>query len=162
VTPEDLADKQEVVELLYRYATALDSRDWDLLATVFTDDGVADYSSLGLPVCDGAAAIVGACRTTLVGFDATQHIISNPVVELDGDRARARCYFQAQHRLVGAPGGDNFIVAGTYEDAVVRTAGGWRIAHRTLLATWFEGNAGIGEAASARAAQRERPPAEAS
>jgi 3-phenylpropionate/cinnamic acid dioxygenase small subunit len=152
MTVEEMLDKQEIVELLYRYATALDGRDWPALAAVFAEDGVADYTSLGLPACEGPDAIVAACRQTLIGFDATQHLITNPTVDLAGDPARARCYFQAQHRLAGAPGGDNYIVAGTYEDEVVRSPDGWRIARRTLIPTWFDGNDGIGEAAAARAA----------
>ena len=38
-------DKIEIQELLYRYARACDSRDWDLLTSVFTDDAQLDYSS---------------------------------------------------------------------------------------------------------------------
>ncbi len=154
MTLQELIDKQEIAELLYTYATGLDSRDWVLLGSVFTEDGIADYSHMELGVNEGRAAIVDLCRTTLINFDATQHLIGNPLVTLDGDRATARCYFQAQHRLVGAPGGDNFIVAGTYEDELVRTPGGWRITRRTLVPSWYEGNATIGEAAAARGAAR--------
>jgi 3-phenylpropionate/cinnamic acid dioxygenase small subunit len=151
---QELTDKQEIVELLYTYAAGLDSRDWELLGSVFVEDGVADYTHLELGVNTGREAIVGLCRDTLVNFDATQHLIGNPLVVLAGDRATARCSFQAQHRLVGAPGGDNFIVAGTYEDELVRTPDGWRIARRTLIPSWFEGNATIGEAAAARSAEK--------
>ena len=35
---EAAADRLELVELLHRYAWAIDSGDWDLLAQVFTDD----------------------------------------------------------------------------------------------------------------------------
>ena len=155
MTLQELSDRLEIVDLLHRYATGLDSRDWELLASVFTDDGVADYSSLELGVNDGPDAIVDLCRNALSGLDATQHIISNEVIEIDGDRARSRCYFQAQHVFRGAPGGDNFIVAGTYEDELVRTQAGWRIERRALIPTWFEGNASVGEAAAARLAAQQ-------
>ena len=155
MTPQELSDRIEIVDLLHRYATGLDTRDWELLASVFTADGVADYSSLELGVNEGPDAIVDLCRGALSGLDATQHIISNEAIEVDGDRARARCYFQAQHVFRGAPGGDNFIVAGTYEDALVRTPAGWRIERRTLTPTWLEGNASVGEAAAERLAAQQ-------
>jgi hypothetical protein len=45
--------------------------------------------------------------------------------------------------LEGTEGGDNYIVAGYYEDRVVRTPGGWRIAHRVMRQTWSEGNPAV-------------------
>lgn len=155
MTPQELSDRLEIVDLLHRYAAGLDRRDWELLASVFTEDGVADYSSLELGVNEGPDTIVELCRGALGGLDATQHIITNERIEIDGDRARASCYFQAQHVFRGAPGGDNFIVAGTYEDELVRTTAGWRIERRTLIPTWFEGNASVGEAAAARLASQQ-------
>ena len=146
-----LTDRLAIVDLLHRYATGLDTKDWDKLASVFTADGVADYGALG-GVNQGPAAIVKLCSGALGGLDASQHIITNEVIELDGDRARARCYFQAQHVFTGAEGGDNFLVGGTYDDEIVRTVDGWRIRHRTLTATWTDGNPVVFEAAAARLA----------
>lgn len=146
-----LADRLAIVDLLHRYATGLDTKDWELLASVFTADGVADYGALG-GVNEGPAAIAKLCSGALGGLDASQHIITNEVIEVDGDRARARCYFQAQHVFTGAEGGDNFLVGGTYDDEIVRTADGWRIRHRTLTPTWLNGNPVVFEAAAARLA----------
>jgi len=54
--------------------------------------------------------------------------------------ATSRCYFVAQHTVAGTEGGPNFIVAGRYEDALLRTAAGWRIRRRELSVTWTDGN----------------------
>lgn len=151
MSTQALADRLAIVDLLHRYATGLDSKDWAKLASVFTDDGVADYGALG-GVNAGPAAIVALCSGALGGLDASQHIIANEVIEVDGDRATARCYFQAQHVFKGAEGGDNFLVGGTYEDEIVRTPEGWRIKHRTLIPTWMDGNPVVFEAAAARLA----------
>lgn len=147
----ELTDRLAIVDLLHRYATGLDTKDWDLLASVFTADGVADYSALG-GVNEGPAAICKLCSGALGGLDASQHIITNEVIVIDGDRATARCYFQAQHVFAGAEGGDNFLVGGTYDDELVRTADGWRIQRRTLTPTWTDGNAAVFERAAARLA----------
>ena len=35
------------------------------------------------------------------------------------------------------------MVAGRYEDRLVRTDAGWRIAHRTLTVMWTDGNVAV-------------------
>lgn len=145
----ELVDRERIVDVLYRYATALDDRDWELLASCFTEDAVADFLELG-GVNEGREAIVELCRSVLSGLDASQHLIGNPRVSLDGDRATATCYVQAQHLLVSASGGDTYLVGGTYRDRLLRTEHGWRIEHRTLEATWQDGNAGVFAEAAAR------------
>ena len=67
-------------------------------------------------------------------------MVTNHQVQVDGDTARHRCQMQAQHVRHGADGGPNYIVAGRYEDELVRTADGWRIAHRDLVIVWTDGN----------------------
>jgi len=152
-TSQQLADRHAIEDVLIRYATALDSRDWSLLASCFTENGVTDYQELG-GVNAGPDAIIATCHGALSGLDASQHLISNMVVELDGDRARAACYFQAQHVYAGADGGDNFLVGGTYRDRLIRTADGWRIEHRTLEPTWQDGNPAVFEHGAARLASQ--------
>ena len=145
-----LSDRHEIGEVLIRYATALDSRDWDLLGACFTADAVADYGELG-GVNEGLPAIVSVVRS-LEGFDSTQHLIGNIAVELAGDRATATCYLQAQHVVLGTEGGDCFTIAGTYRDELARTADGWRIVHRRLEPSWQSGNPKVLEHAAGRVA----------
>lgn len=42
-----LEDKSEIGEVLIRYATGIDQRDWDLFRTCWTPDVVADYGEIG-------------------------------------------------------------------------------------------------------------------
>ncbi|HEU5267722.1 MAG TPA: nuclear transport factor 2 family protein, partial [Jatrophihabitans sp.] len=129
----DLLDKQAITEACYRYAIVLDNRDWPALATVFTPDAEAYY--LDMPPCIGYQAIEDTCRAALSVLDASQHLIGNVTVTLDGDdpdSAESLCYLQAQHVKSGTEGGDNFIIAGRYLDRFVRTADGWRIKQRRL------------------------------
>lgn len=145
-----LADRQEITDLLSRYAHALDSHDWDALRTdVFCGDAVADFLELG-GVNEGIDAIVGLISSVLSGLDSSQHLIGSPLVEVDGDTATSRCYLQAQHVFKGAPGGDHYLVGGTYVDRHVRTRDGWRIKHRTLHASWMDGNPEVFTAAAER------------
>lgn len=136
---EDLADRLAITDLLYRYAAALDDRDWALLATCFTPAAVAIYGGRA-GTNEGFPAIEATCRRSLEPLDASQHIVTNPQVTVEGDAARSRCYLQAQHVKRGTEGGDNFTVAGSYLDRLVRTPDGWRIAERRLEVTWVDGN----------------------
>ena len=41
------ADKQQIAEVLIRYATGIDSKDWPVLRSCFTDEIDVDYQQLG-------------------------------------------------------------------------------------------------------------------
>jgi ketosteroid isomerase-like protein len=147
----ELEDRLAITDVLYQYATGLDSRDWDVLRDCFTDDGVCDFLEFG-GVNEGKDAIVKLCSGVLSGLDSSQHLIGNPRVSLDGDRAESTCYFQAQHALTSPAGGNTYLVGGRYEDRLRRTEDGWKIEHRTLHCTWQDGNAGVFTEAAARLA----------
>ncbi len=138
---EELAAKQEITEVCFRYGIALDNRDWKTLSTCFTEDAQAFY--LSMPACHSYAEIEERVRTALEPLDATQHLIANVTAEVNGDEATCICYLQAQHVKTGTSGGDNFTIAGKYLDKFVRTDGGWRIKDRRLEAMWTDGNAAV-------------------
>jgi 3-phenylpropionate/cinnamic acid dioxygenase small subunit len=136
-----LQDKQEITDLCYRYGLTLDSRAWTGLADLFTPDADAFY--LDMPPRQGYQPIEDACRAAREPMSATQHLIPNGVVRLDGDRAESSCYLQAQHVKAGTPGGDQFIIAGRYDDQLIRTPDGWRIRERRLALIWTSGNPAV-------------------
>jgi 3-phenylpropionate/cinnamic acid dioxygenase small subunit len=134
---QNLLDRDAVHEILVRYATSLDDRDWDRLATCFTDDAVADY---GTGVFEGPAAIVALCRQMLEPLEVSQHLLGTFEIKVEGESATSRCYFHAQHVRPGLEAGTQLIIAGTYEDSLQKVGNEWRIQHRKLLATWQDGN----------------------
>lgn len=134
----ELFDRFEISDVLTRYSTALDSREWDQLDEVFLPDAACDYGSLGSP--QGLAEIVALIRGTIGDLDATQHLVGNIAATVDGDEAIADCYLISQHIRRGTPGGEHYLIGGRYHDRLVRTPDGWRIAHRTLHRTWTTGN----------------------
>ena len=61
-------------------------------------------------------------------------------IELSGDRARARCYFQAPMGRI-ADGNQQIVTnAGWYDDDLVRTRAGWRIQSRVCTQTMMLGS----------------------
>ena len=139
-----MGDREQIIDLACRYTWALDTKDYGALADVFTTDA---FARLGGEDCDGLAAIQGRVRRALDHLDVSQHLVGSHVVDIapDGnaDRARHRCQFHAQHVRRAAAGGPHYVVAGTYDDDVVRTDVGWRIAHRVLTVTWTDGNVAV-------------------
>lgn len=138
---QELTDRLDITDVLTRYCTALDSRQWDLLEQVFTVDARAEYGSVGSPA--GLAEITEGIRGTIGDLDATQHLIGNVAVTLAGDTATASCYLMSQHLRTGVPEGETYMIGGRYVDELTRTPDGWRITSRRLERMWASGNRGI-------------------
>jgi len=135
-----LADRLAIADQCVRYTNALDTRDWSLLESCFTDDPVFVHPGGRL---EGFPAILARTTAALTPLDATQHLLGNVLVEVDGDTARSSCYFQAQHVRAGTPGGDTYVIAGSYTDRWQRTPAGWRIAERVQAYAWRDGNRAV-------------------
>lgn len=117
-----LIERNEIIDVFNRYAVGVDRRDRDLYRSCFCDE-------IGVQVGDGvskncpADEWVEQAFRALSGFQATQHIITNHMVELDGDRARGSAYLQARHF-----GPERMLtVHGCYENDLVRSEDIWRI-----------------------------------
>lgn len=134
-----MRDRQAIVDLTIRYTWLLDHGPRSDLTSVFTEDA---FALLGRE-CHGVQAIIERVEQALGPLDISQHILGNHQVSIDGDQATSRCYFHAQHVVRDTEGGDNWIVAGRYEDELTRTPAGWRIHHRVLTTDWVDGNPNI-------------------
>lgn len=119
-------DRQDVAELLVRYATGIDRRDWTLLRTCFTDDCSVDYGRLG--VWHGVDELTDWLRTTHEPLGHTMHRITNPVTTPNGDGLTARSYVDALVLFADDRSGTR--ATGYYDDELVRTDDGWKIASR--------------------------------
>ena len=118
--------RQDVAEVLVRYATAIDRRDWALFRTCFTRDVHADYGEIG--VWDGVDAITEYMTKVHAPMGHTLHRISNESVTRSGAGATSRAYVDL---VAIAPDGKRGVHAiGFYDDELVHTADGWQIARR--------------------------------
>ena len=139
-SPQELADRAEIHDVIVRYGWAIDTKDWALLKNCFT--GAPAFVHPGGRL-EGIEAILARTRGALEPLDASQHLLGNVVAEVDGDTARATCYFQAQHVRAGTPGGDTYVIAGSYTDTLARTPDGWKIAERVQVYLWRDGNRAV-------------------
>lgn len=139
-TPAELADRAEIQDLIHRYAWAIDSRDWALLDTCFTDDAHVDYSSNPGGVAGPYREVRPWLEQNLAAFAVMQHLMANVDVHLDGDRATARTMMVNPMGAKTREGPPHFFwIGGRYDDELVRTPTGWRIARRVETLLWFQG-----------------------
>lgn len=122
----DREDRQDISDLLVRYATGIDRRDWPLFRTVFTDDCELDYGEIG--AWRGIDAVTEFMQLAHAMAGHTLHRLTNIAITLNGDRAVARTYIDGLIMAADNSGGVN--AAGFYDDDIVRTSAGWRIAKR--------------------------------
>lgn len=144
-------DFDAITRLRYEYAFGIDTRDFGLLRSVFADEVYMDFSSYNDRPAASVAADdwVAGCAMLFNGLDATQHSMTNPLVDVaDDDHATQRMAMQAAHFLDGI----EFTIGGWYQDSLIRTADGWRINAVTLNVTWRRGDESIMAAAVERSA----------
>lgn len=126
---QQLIDRAEINDLLVRYSEALNAADWELWAGCFADDARVDYTTAG-GVAGTVTEAVAWLSQTMTGFDMRIGRISNVVPTfVSNDEARVSSQYSMTMRLAGDT--PTYIdAAGWYDDTVVRTAAGWRLANR--------------------------------
>lgn len=136
----DRAAKHDIAEVLVRYATGIDRRDWNLFRSCFTEDCRLDYGDIG--AWEGVDAVMEFMEASHAGMGHTMHRLTNATITVDGDRAVARMYVDAI--LMATDGRSGLNPRGWYDDELVHTDGGWRIARRSYTMVHFTsiGNGG--------------------
>ena len=118
--PTTTEDRDEILQLCYRYNHAIDSGDAHGWADTFVEDAEFHVSGRVMAGRDARVAFASAVVDR-------RHTIANPVIDVTGDTATLRAYVVVFH-------GKDLSMLGTYEDELVRTPAGWRFAQRTFNA----------------------------
>ena len=140
-TPQELADRAEIQDVIVRYGWAIDTKDWALLDTCFTADAYVDYSSNPGGKVGPYPEIRAWVAKVMKAFPVTQHLMSNVDIKLDGDRATVRTMVTNPQGAATREGPLHFFFVGArYDDEFVRTPDGWKIAQRVETTQWFQGS----------------------
>jgi uncharacterized protein (TIGR02246 family) len=125
-----IEDRDAISALFMAYRECLDEKDFSGYASLFAADG--EFVAAG-GTAKGRAGIEelvdgmrGSLLTAVAGDDL--HIVVNPEILVDGDRATARSTWIYVVR--GADGEPTLCKVGHYEDDLVREDGAWRFARR--------------------------------
>jgi 3-phenylpropionate/cinnamic acid dioxygenase small subunit len=118
--------RQDVTDVLVRYATGIDSRDWELFRSCFTEDCDVEYPEIG--VWHTADEITEWMRNVHDPCGYTLHRITNQVVTPRDGGVTARSYVDGIVMFSDNKTGTR--ATGFYDDELIDTAEGWKIARR--------------------------------
>lgn len=138
-----MTDRDEIVEKINLYGLAMDSRRWDLFDRLFAEHVDADYGPTAH--WHDRESFKTDFGTFHEHFDATQHVMTNHLVTVEGDSACSLTYGQWRLLRHAAEGGPLWDGTGWYDDQWVRTHGGWRILKRVCRVVWCTGNPKVQE-----------------
>jgi ketosteroid isomerase-like protein len=135
-------DVIELNQLVYRYAAAVDACDVAAFIAVFSPDARfrvyqtdAETPSIDLT---GHAQLASIPDTMRKMYRRTAHMMTNPLVDIDGDRATGTVLCTARH--LGSDPRDQRVltVMIRYVDCYVKQDGAWRISDRQIRFLWIE------------------------
>jgi len=137
-----LCDHASIVKTCTLLARMADRQDWASFEEIFTEEVDLDYTSLngGEPLQLPRQSVIAGWSAVLGGLDATQHLVGNHLVTLNGDTAECTASVLATHILENEQGDPVWTVGGHYLYSLVRTAEGWRISGLKMTADWTTGN----------------------
>ena len=122
-------DIEAIKQLKARYFRTMDTKDWDAMRQVFTDDLVADTSEAGGNVIKGADEFVAFLKETLSGA-TTVHQGHMPEIVLSSPTTASGIW--ALNDLVIWPNGVRLDGYGHYHETYEKVGDEWRIKTLTL------------------------------
>jgi ketosteroid isomerase-like protein len=139
VTPEELrrlVDRQQISEVLYRYASTVDGKDYATMRSLFTDDAHGVYADVA--DLTGADEII----TWIDGMTADKswqhHKVTVYHIDFDGpDEATTLTYHTSHQTDVGDDSSVQVIVS-RYHDKLRRVGGSWKITEKIMETGWSE------------------------
>jgi len=126
-----------ICNLLYRYAELIDDGDFEGVASLFANARIVTSAGV-IEGYDGVLAMytnstrrhANQLAPQAKGRPLTQHVISNPIVEVDGITATARSRFTVLQQTPDLP--LQVIIAGRYRDRFDCVYGQWRFTEREI------------------------------
>jgi 3-phenylpropionate/cinnamic acid dioxygenase small subunit len=131
---QQLIDFHQVSQVVYRYASTVDAKDWSTLRTLFVEDATAKYGDY--PELTGADAILDFITTASEPREWLHHLLSVYHVDVDGDEAVALTY-HTSHQI--EPGGTVVgLIVARYRDRLRCIDGEWKIVRKDMEIGWRE------------------------
>lgn len=148
---QHLIDRMEITDVINRYATGVDLRDWDLFGAIFDDEVLIDFESFDKTPARKMTRDewVAAVRSLLPGFDSTQHVLTNHVFQMEKEKGVITVYMKAEHFFDG----DSITLGGYYTHTLRHNGSNWRITATKLTVTWSRGNQNLFRKARKRLAR---------
>jgi quinol monooxygenase YgiN len=134
-----LWDKQEITEVINKFARALDRMDGELMKACYWEDGTEEHQDPLFPQFgwnDKAWPFVPIAMKGFESLKLTQHRISNVLIELDGDQATAEAYVWAYHIHEEDGVDKEGVLYGRHNFRFEKRNDEWLIKHRSTIFDW--------------------------
>lgn len=129
----DLVDRDEITALVHRLGACMDEGRFDGLRAIFTGDATASTPG---GRADGLDAVVAQAARNHSADDRIQHVITDVVVDLDGDSATVRANLVVTFaRGAGLPAPRRQL-GEVYRFTARRTPASWRLASVETTPVW--------------------------
>lgn len=136
---QELIDRSEITELVSRLGIWLDEKRWDEARSILTEDATAETPGGKVAGVDLLAE--QARRNHVV---PTHHVITNVLIDLDGDRATVGANLIATFVHRPDTPGPHFQLGERYSFEAVRTPDGWRLSRVESRPIWSAGSSAGG------------------
>ena len=131
-----LMDRQQVVDVLLRYASTIDTKDYVGLRATLTDDVHGNYGGAEVDGGDNLLAWVDSMTATKTW---QHHMLSVYHVDfVSSTEARTLTYHTSHQIDSEVPGSTSRIIA-RYKDTVRKQDGVWRISDKLMEIGWVDG-----------------------
>lgn len=131
----ELADRQAITDLIYRYCRAVDRLDVPLGRAIWHEDGASDYGAVYQGEGRGVIDLICAQHRRTLHHS---HQVSNILIQLDGNRAGSESYVTANLRVATPEGERQITVWGRYIDRWSKRDGRWGIDKRVAIRDFDE------------------------
>jgi hypothetical protein len=137
---QQLADRNEITDLVYRLGAFLDDRRFDDMRSLLVEDATVRTPG---GTAEGREAVVAQADRNHHSDEPTQHLITNVLVDLENDRAEVRANLvvnfaapaSSDQSLPAPP--RKYTLGEIYHFDVVRTPNGWRFSQIEATPTWI-------------------------
>jgi SnoaL-like domain len=125
---DELSAREEIRDLLARYTYQGDRGRLPALAACFAEDGTLEFpGNKGTGPSGVLKVLMAGVANPAITF--VRHHVTIPLIEVADNTATVRSYFT----VISNHGPDH---SGTYSDRLIKTADGWRFAHRLVRIDW--------------------------
>tara|TARA_E500000178_G_scaffold334520_1_gene370456 strand:+ start:431 stop:916 length:486 start_codon:yes stop_codon:yes gene_type:complete len=138
----ELGDRFKIIDIMNSYALALDTKDYPLLRSLFSDDVEvritfdSNFSGDGDVKFTGIDDWVHYVEKALDGTKASQHLLGNPIINFNGKTALVRTDLQATEFYMDVKRAKT-TVWGFYDTHMVKDEN-WKITKHTLTSIGSE------------------------
>jgi hypothetical protein len=139
---QQLVDHHEITNLVYRLGAVLDDRRFDEMRSLLVEDATVRTPG---GTAEGQDAVIAQARRNHRPDEPTQHVITNLLVKLEGDRAQVRANLVVN--FASPARGDlslpapptKYTLGEIYHFDVARTSEGWRFSRVETSPVWISG-----------------------